>query len=98
MPSFWADAVGNLEAIAAHFVVRLSVATMLDPNSAHSRDRENPVPGQGAGCPEFTGMSGACGRCFAMNELLTPDEMGACDRLAIAGGTPGITLMQRAGR
>ena len=30
-------------------------------------------------------------------ELLTPTEMGAADRAAIVGGTPGIALMERAG-
>jgi hydroxyethylthiazole kinase-like uncharacterized protein yjeF len=33
-----------------------------------------------------------------MNELLTPDEMGECDRLTIVGGTAGMALMEKAGR
>ena len=32
------------------------------------------------------------------NELLTVEQMGRADRLAMEGGTSGLSLMERAGR
>jgi hydroxyethylthiazole kinase-like uncharacterized protein yjeF len=34
----------------------------------------------------------------SMNEILTVEEIGKADQLTISGGTPGIVLMERAGR
>jgi ADP-dependent NAD(P)H-hydrate dehydratase / NAD(P)H-hydrate epimerase len=42
--------------------------------------------------------SNLSGLGFPMLELLTSEEMAEADRLTITGGTPGMTLMQAAGR